>query len=70
MQFGEGPLRGVPVGAALLLRRLLAVLALGAVPNAGALFQPEESVRMGVQDAFGDRLGGIQRSPVSLAAPG
>ena len=35
VQLGEGPLARMPVGAALPLRRLLAVFPLGAVPNAG-----------------------------------
>src|SRR5689334_14174472 len=46
LQLREGPLRGVPVGAALLLRRLPVVLAPGAVPNAGELFQPDEGAGM------------------------
>jgi hypothetical protein len=60
MQLGEGPLRGVPVGAALLLRRLLAVLAPGAVPNAREVFQPDEGLGVRVQDTFADGMVGIQ----------
>src|SRR5262249_16424570 len=68
VQLREGPLARMPVGPALLLRRLLAVLAPGAVPDARELFEPDAGVLMGVQDAFSDRMVGIQLQPsLSLA---
>ena len=70
VQLGEGPPARVPVGAALPLRRLLAVLALGAVPNARELFQPDEGMGMGVQDALADRVVGIQLQPSLSRADG
>src|SRR5215467_5086294 len=69
MQRGFGPLARVPVGTTLLLRRLLAVLAPGAVPNTGELLQADKTRGVGVQDALADRVVGIQRSPVSSFWP-
>src|ERR1051326_5396693 len=40
------------------------------IPNAGELFQPDTSVRMGVQDVFSDRMVGIQLEPSLARADG
>ena len=43
VQFGKGPLGGVPVGSALLLRRLLAVFAFRALADVGQVLQADET---------------------------
>jgi hypothetical protein len=47
------------IGFALLLGGLLALLALSAFPNMGQVFQPNQTVVMAPDDAFGHDMTGI-----------
>src|SRR5262249_7720068 len=68
VQFGKGPLGGVPVRSALFLAGLLAVFPLRSVSNAGQLFQTDQGVWVGLQKALTDAMVGIQLQPsLSLA---
>src|ERR1051326_6918711 len=73
VQFGKGPCGGMPIGAGRPCRdghhpvALAAILApLRSLANAGQMFQTNERVWMGIQDALTDRVVGIQLT-VSLA---
>src|SRR5262245_43291394 len=60
VQLGQSPCAGVPVGTALPLVCLLTGFAPRVVTDARELFQANASVGMGVQDAFGECMGGTQ----------
>src|SRR5215469_16039233 len=62
-QLDKGPLARMLIGAVLLLARLLAVLALGAVTNAGQVFQADKRPGMGVHNPLTDGVIGIQLQP-------
>src|SRR5262249_17334192 len=47
LPLGEGPLRGMPMGAALLPARLLAVLVAPPLPQVGQVLQADEAVWVG-----------------------
>ena len=51
MQFSKGPLRGLPVHSALLLRGVLAMLALGTLTDMGQVFQANDTVGVLVHNA-------------------
>jgi hypothetical protein len=67
LEFSEGPFAGMPIrfpcplGHGNQLFALAAVrTALGSLSDASELFQPDAGVGMGRQDAFADRVIGIQ----------
>ena len=76
MQFGKGPLAVGGIGLPLLLGNRFGAFAvflapsgssLGALTNVGQILQADEAVGVLADDAFGNDMIGILRSPVSLA---
>jgi hypothetical protein len=72
MQLGEGPLRVHPIGFACLwghsfvafpMFLTLSFLALGALSNTGEVFQPNQGMRMLLDDVFGSGMIGLQLQP-------
>ncbi len=70
MQFGKGPLGGMPIGPALLLACLFALLPLGPLADMGQVFQADETVGVGIQNALTDSVVGIQLQPSLSPADG
>src|SRR6516164_8524428 len=72
MQLGEGPLRVHPIGftclwghsfVALPIILPLSFLAPGALSNTGEVFQPNQGMRMLLDDLFGNGMIGLQLQP-------
>ena len=66
VQRGRGPLALTSVGFPLLLARLFAMLAPSALADVSQLLQSNQTVGVPGDDAFGDDVIGVLRSPVSL----
>ncbi len=63
VQFGKGPLGGVPVRSALLLRDFLAMPAFGAFTDMGQVFQADDAVWVALHNAPTDRVVGRSFQP-------
>ena len=59
LQLSKRPFGGSPIGLPLLLARFLAFLASGSLPNAGQIFQSNQTVRVAGHDALGDHMIGV-----------
>src|SRR6516164_11148432 len=63
LQFSEGPLGGMPVGAPLLRTRALAMPALPPLAEVGEVLQADEAVRVGVHDLPTDTMVALLLQP-------
>ncbi len=63
VQLGKRPLGGVPVGCALLPRRLFGPLPSGTISNVGQLFQTEEARGMVVHDTPTEQMVAVSFQP-------
>src|SRR5437588_2697037 len=63
MQLSKRPLRVGGICLALLLRRLLAMFAFGALTNVCQMLQPDQAVRMLIYDMLGDTMIGVGFQP-------
>jgi hypothetical protein len=63
VQLGERPCGGVPVGPALLPRRLFPSLAFGSVADMGQVFQADQAVRVAGHNATADLVVGCLLQP-------
>ncbi len=60
MQFGKSPFTGMTIRPSLLLARFFTLLVFRALTNTSEVFQSDESVGKGVNNALADEMIGIQ----------
>src|SRR5262245_19913868 len=59
LQFGKSPVAGVPIGSAVLLAGLFALLAFRALANTRQIFHSDEGLVVGVNNVLTDHMIGI-----------